>query len=319
MQQTLKVHVAAIVVTYNRLEKLQECLACLDQQQCPLDVIVVDNASTDGTDRWFAESIFATKAHFSYVKMTDNLGGAGGFVAGMAKALQQTYDWLWLLDDDAMAQPDALSQLLATSEATEDGVAVLGCKVIGIDGTLTPMNRQALYDASRGTLYGVSEMLFNGQPFDCDGSSFVGFLVKTAVVRQVGLPREDFFIHFDDIEYSLRIRKQWRIVVVPKSVIRHKIVVMGHNGGFTPAKELWKLYYNRRNELYLSLHYTKDLRAKMFFMARRIIRLIERSFKALSLDHPWLRLRIEWQAFMDGIRGKLGKRVDPYTFVQSLK
>jgi GT2 family glycosyltransferase len=310
--------VVAIVVTYNRLAKLQECLDCLSNQSVALDVVVVDNASTDGTDTWMQEGPYADRRSVHYLKLTENSGGAGGFVRGMEWALPRNYDWFWLLDDDAMAAPDALQNLLQARQSADKSCAVLASKVVDASGALVSMNRQATYDAGRGTLYGIPDEPFAGEPFLCDSSSFVGFLVRTSVVREVGLPREDFFIHFDDVEYSLRIRRNWQIFVVSSSVIVHKITRMGHDTGKTPARDLWKLYYNRRNELFMSLRYTKGSRAKLFFLGRRVVKLGGRTVKSVYRDHPMLRIAIEWRAFIDGLTGRLGKRIDPAAFNKRL-
>lgn len=87
------VKVAAVVVTYNRKELLRECLNALLNQTRPLDeIIVIDNASTDGTQEMIAKEF----PYITYVLMSENIGGAGGFHEGMKLAYEKGYDWIWV-------------------------------------------------------------------------------------------------------------------------------------------------------------------------------------------------------------------------------
>ncbi|RYF54393.1 MAG: glycosyltransferase, partial [Cytophagaceae bacterium] len=101
--------VAAVVVTYNRLNDLKLCIDSLNQQTRPLDaIIVINNGSTDGTSGWLAEQNGLT------VVTQSNLGGAGGFATGIETAYQAGFNWLWCMDDDCLAAPNALEVLLAS-------------------------------------------------------------------------------------------------------------------------------------------------------------------------------------------------------------
>lgn len=87
--------VAAVVVTYNRKELLRECLQALLNQTRPLDeIIVVDNASTDGTDQMIPEEF----PQITHVRLPENIGGAGGFHEGMKLAYEKGHDWIWVMD-----------------------------------------------------------------------------------------------------------------------------------------------------------------------------------------------------------------------------
>ena len=107
MEQTTKHKTCAVVVTHNRRALLERCLAALKQQSAPCDVLVVDNASTDGTERWLAEQA-AQDSRLRLYRSAENLGGAGGFHTGMRLALEAGYEWLWIMDDDSLAAPTAL-------------------------------------------------------------------------------------------------------------------------------------------------------------------------------------------------------------------
>src|SRR4051812_22889241 len=99
--------IAAVVVTFNRLNDLTLCIATLRAQTRPLDaIIVINNGSTDGTDAWLK-----TQPDLRVVTQP-NLGGAGGFATGMQTAYEAGFDKLWCMDDDCVADPGALAALL---------------------------------------------------------------------------------------------------------------------------------------------------------------------------------------------------------------
>lgn len=137
------INVAALVVTYNRKALLVECLdAILAQEFKPASIVVVDNASTDGTDVLFAEGgEFASVSGLHYFQMPENLGGAGGFKEGIKRCMEVGCDWIWLMDDDCIAKSDTLSELVAALPAAGKlggEVSFLASSVYGPAGE--PMN-----------------------------------------------------------------------------------------------------------------------------------------------------------------------------------
>ena len=104
-------NVTAIVVTYNRLPLLKQCLAALRAQTVQgFTVLLVDNASTDGTADYIK-----TLAMPGLVCRNpgENLGGAGGFAYGIRAAAELGCEAVWIMDDDTLPEPDALAALLA--------------------------------------------------------------------------------------------------------------------------------------------------------------------------------------------------------------
>ena len=99
----------AVVVTYNRRPLLLEALAAVHaQSRAPDAVIVVDNASTDGT----AAAVRSRYPSVRLAELARNTGGAGGFACGLALALSAPADLVWLMDDDTVPGPGALRALL---------------------------------------------------------------------------------------------------------------------------------------------------------------------------------------------------------------
>ena len=117
--------VVAVVVAFNRRELLLEALAALGEQSRPVDaVVVVDNASDDGS----GEAVREGFPLVDLVTLERNTGGAGGFAVGMAHALQ-SHDpsWLWLMDDDTIPTPTALAELVDAAESVP-GAVVAGSR-----------------------------------------------------------------------------------------------------------------------------------------------------------------------------------------------
>ena len=139
--------VAAVLVTYNRKELLCECLDALLCQTTPIArIVLVDNASTDGTPELLAEKGYLENAVCDYHRMAVNTGGAGGFYEGVKRAYEAGFDWLWLMDDDVEPVPNALKKMLSHANVSECIQAVrysgTDSRKIGRDGQ-TSTNRVA--------------------------------------------------------------------------------------------------------------------------------------------------------------------------------
>ena len=106
----------AVIVTYNRVAMLADCLAAYERQTHPPDVVlVVDNASSDGTAellRDWARSADPASSDRVVVRMRQNVGGSGGFFAGTRASLGLGADWVWVADDDAFPEPDVFQRLV---------------------------------------------------------------------------------------------------------------------------------------------------------------------------------------------------------------
>ncbi len=305
MENLLKESVCAVVVTYNRKALLEECLAALQDQTRHVDhILVVDNASTDGT----AEGLRAEHPHVELLLLPANVGGAGGFHEGVKVAFEGGFDWIWLMDDDGRPSPDCLEQLLARRQ---------DC------AALVPIQQN-----SRGDLYGISvwkgmdvnttEEIVEGRvPTEGDYVfAFVGPLVSRGIVERVGLPNKDFFIWYDDIEYALRIMAlpEGRIIVVPDAVFFHDYGGVAREVSFLGRKSLrssqpaWKAYYSARNPLYIVTRVKKSFRDFATY-ARTQLRFAVGEL--LYEPDRWSRLALRARGCVDGALGRMGKRVSP--------
>lgn len=189
----------AVVVTWNRLPLLQKCIEKLEAQTATCDILVVNNASTDGTAEWLVER--EAENDRLHVKSNDsNLGGAGGFNFGLRWAVEAGYKQLWMIDDDCQPEPDALEKLLEADALLGGKYGWLSSVVLWTDGSECKMNRQKL----KKSFYDYSPLLKYGL-VQAEQATFASLLLRADTVRRVGLPIKEYFIWGDDIEYTRRI------------------------------------------------------------------------------------------------------------------
>lgn len=242
--------IAAVVVTFNRKILLVECLTALLNQTRKLDKIyVIDQASTDGTEDLLLERGLLADPAIEYWRAPVNTGGAGGFHNGMRRAYQNGHAWVWIMDDDAIPDPDACEEMVPfTSYRTVAAVA----------------NRKLTKDRTTDTNHIAS---FPGTKIHRDYlclrfSSFVGLLVKCEAIDRVGLPKAEFFFQYDDNEYCARLLTCGDIAYAPESCIVHKEAgslrvkkdLFGKSWFRIPAEKYWRNYFSFRNNLWRIIH-----------------------------------------------------------------
>lgn len=213
--------IAAVVVTYNRKDLLLECLSCLQaqdfsnapQQSATLDILVIDNASTDNTHEAL-QPLIEDKA-IRYYNTGSNLGGAGGFNYGMRKAVELGYDYVWVMDDDCMPHDDTLFEFLNADAELQGNYGYLSSVCRWIDGSICTMNTQR-----HPLTKNVTDFSPEIQPITL--ASFVSLFVPSRIIKELGLPIKDFFIWSDDWEFTRRISRKYPCYLAGKSVVTHK-------------------------------------------------------------------------------------------------
>lgn len=235
--------VCAVVVTHNRLALLRECLSALEAQtRRPDRVIVIDNASNDGT----GEAVRAEFPAAELVALPDNRGSSGGFHAGLEAACAGDGDWFWLMDDDTIAGSDALAALLAAPAALAElppSPAVLASRVVWRDGRLHPMNTPGF---ERSDIARLVESAAHGL-VPLRVTTFVSLLVRRSAIERYGLPPRHFFIWSDDLEFTARILRHEVGYVVPDSVVEHR-TKEAHTAVSSSGD---RFYFHVRNTLFM--------------------------------------------------------------------
>ncbi|WP_106213524.1 glycosyltransferase [Kineococcus rhizosphaerae] len=216
--------VIAVVVAWDRRDLL---LAGLDglaaQTRRPDLVVVVDNASSDGSAEAVREWARRDDLPVDLVVLPRNTGGAGGFAAGLARAVHRHgADAVWLMDDDTVPRPGALEASLRARRET--GSAVVASRVVWTDGREHPMNTPR---ERPGTSAAEREDARAAGCVPIRSASFVAVLLDAAAVRAEGLPEAAFFLWNDDFEYTTRLLRTRRGVSCPASVVEHRTKTFG--------------------------------------------------------------------------------------------
>jgi GT2 family glycosyltransferase len=263
--------VAVVVVTYNRASLLTRMLAGLAAlDRTPDAVIVVDNASTDHTATVLDT---VTDLKLEVIRPEENLGGAGGFHAGVEAAYEQGYDRIWLMDDDVVPAPDCLDVLMAVDEdclmaVREDTTGRLVEKAAVTFDLRNPL-RIKPKTAMVETTYGARERM--PELVEIQNVAFEGFLVRRRVVEAIGLPDPGFFIFYDDVDFALRARRAgFTIWAVRDAVLVRQL-------DFDQQLDLagWKGYYMYRNLFTIHLRYGENamVRAKPWLITAGVVAL----------------------------------------------
>jgi rhamnopyranosyl-N-acetylglucosaminyl-diphospho-decaprenol beta-1,3/1,4-galactofuranosyltransferase len=295
--------VAAVVVTYNRLADLKKCLDSLRQQTQALDAIfVINNGSTDGTDEWLAtqtDLIVTTQA---------NLGGAGGFATGIDTAYKAGYTWLWCMDDDCLAAPDALARLLASPN--------LGpCVKNSMSVSVNSRDELAFFiDRPNRSYRKVTDMtdveLVYGVAF-----FFNGTLIHSEVVKAIGIPDKALFIWGDEVEYMTRAQKMgFPIVTVPSSVFYHP-ASFDRDG--IPWPGAWKQYYAVRNQRRVLQNQYGNTLGRLLFAQWATRSTFQQAFT--KRDNRFYNFLLYGEATLDSLTNNFRKRPDTIRTLQFYK
>jgi GT2 family glycosyltransferase len=312
-----------IIVTWNKKQyvvDLLDSVLTLDYPTEAIDIVVVDNASNDGT----VEVLKTKYPHVHLICNTENLGGTGGFNTGLKWAFSQPenrYQYLWLLDNDVLVHRRALVELVKVLEAKPD-IAIAGSTMMQLDypwrinemGAFVDTQYQAGHLILNRHLENIpawqgktatqllvedvdlSQHLMHCNPYmDVEYVAAASLLIRAEVAKTAGLWR-DYFIHFDDVEWCLRIGAlEHRVVVSAKSLIWH----------LSAAAKVptWVLYYDNRNVLDLLV--THQVRPALLHHTRRLI--YKKAVYYHLIGKPDL-AALHHQAIVDFDAGRMGKR-----------
>jgi len=207
--------VFAIVLNYNGRDVLLPCLDSLYKSDYPnLEIVVVDNNSKDGS----LEDAREKFPRFHFIKNSENIGfGAGNNVA-IRFALEKMADYVFLLNNDATVEPDTISNLVA--EAEKDGES----------GILSPI----IFTPDKNVWFAGGKIIwkkmrtahifkpFSDSPYETAYVSGCAMLVKKDVFKKIGLFDEDFFLYYEDADFSWRAKKAgFELKMVPDAIAYH--------------------------------------------------------------------------------------------------
>jgi len=327
--------ICAVVVTYNREKLLLDCLEALFKQSRPLDAIyIVDNASTDGTAEALLEhkyiiklppsnilepcEMFCIRNHRQdtemqtdisvkvyYVKMHENVGGAGGFYQGVKRCYENGFDWMWLMDDDGVPNEDCLNKLLLGEKKFH--VDLLAPLVIDINnsgrlsfGISDYRNKQTIYTFQDAIKYSIDGS------FEGTACMFNGILISKELIKIVGYPKRGMFIWGDEVEYLLRIKsKGFKVITICNAIHKHPIGKIGYHKIF--FGQFWVRFNNQKLRDYckfrnMAFIYKKYAPSKLL---KDIIKYAW--FFIISKKFDLKNLLFYFSATIDGLKGDFSK------------
>lgn len=241
--------IGVVIVTFNRINLLKVALERYNNQtQLPRYILVIDNCSTDGTkeylDKWQTTVAAYEKC---VIHNTTNKGGSGGFHDGLEKAVLMDANWIWVADDDAFPESDAIEKaeifLRALNDSSECVAAFCGAVIN--NGNLDLLHRRSEIKSGCVVKESVAPATLYKMPyFEINCFSYVGTIMNKKALEQYGITNENYYICYDDSEHSLRLRRYGKIFCVPSIRVHHDVAAVS-------TLLDWKTYYYYRNNLHM--------------------------------------------------------------------
>lgn len=215
MKASKNKQVLVVVLNWNGLDYTGTCCASLATQTVDgLKVLVVDNGSTAHT----VDALKASVHGAEVLALPGNSGFAGGVNAGLQAADWEQFDYVWLLNNDTVCDPDALERLVAKAES-DTGLAAVGCEM-----------RESVAGQELERTVSVGQRLrppfyIPGYARHSDGIDYLCgacLLIRREALTEVGLFDEGFFFFFEDADWSFRARRMgWRLGVAEGAPVFH--------------------------------------------------------------------------------------------------
>ncbi len=291
--------VAIILVNWNGKADTLACLKSLGEDQYPhKQIFVVDNDSADDS----ASALEAAYPEVTLIRAGRNLGFTGGNNLGIRQALDAGADYVFLLNNDTTVEPDAVSQLVRAAERRPEA------------GLLTPAiyyfdePEKAWFVGSKLDLKRAVAVHDNTHPVQRDDpereipwASGCAMLLPAAVIKQAGGFDERYFLNWEDVDLSLRIRQAGgSIFLVPSARIYHKV---GQSMTKTPGPACY--YYTRNHLLLLRSHACGNCLLKYVRMLRDDLRPLARA-RWQNKPNSAVALSSALHGFLDGALGRFG-------------
>ena len=293
--------IITVILNTNRRD---DTLACIDSLRAndyaQQHIIVLDNSSSDGS----SEAIAAQFPEVEIIHLQENRGYAGNNNVGIAAAVEQGADWVFVLNEDTILAPDCLSQMTAAAQL-DQRVGIVGPMVYHHD-------EPDVIQSAGGRLdrYWVSHHIAENErdrrqfqtPRAVDWISGCAILVHRDVIDQVGALDERFFYYWEETEWCLRAaRAGWSILHVPAARLWHK----GVQRDYRPNPSV--TYYNTRNRFLFLAKHRAPLPVRLAAWGDTL-----RTLASWTVKPRWQHMRDHrnamWQGTLDFLRRRWGIR-----------
>jgi GT2 family glycosyltransferase len=260
-------HVCAVICNWNKQDDVVKCVdSVLKSSYSSLDVVVVDNASSDDSVKILKET-FDVK--IKIIENPENLGGAGGFNTGLRFAVNENkYRSVWLLDNDVKVDKHCLEELVKELRKSRQN-AIIGSLILRMDSPATLqelgafINKKTFKREANKRDFALHEI--GDEAVRVDYVPACSLLVDMEKLKEVGIMDEEYFLYFDDVEWCTRFKKKgYDVLSTPRSRVWHK------EGGRNKTSNL-PVYYTWRNHLHFFLHYLSDPREIDDFVEKQTI------------------------------------------------
>lgn len=324
--------IAAVVVTFNRKQLLIKVLEALKNQTRPLDhIYIIDNFSTDGTTEYLLENNIIipneydeledrcvyTQSNITYVRLNNNLGGAGGFYNGIKLAYDDNFDWIWVMDDDICPDQYALEEYVNFIENCKYEVsALMGTREYEGEKFFWESNDHDFHTAFKLDFKKILKFKNSKENyFEIKDMPFEGPIINSKMIQKIGLPNPDFFIICDDTDYAIRLRQEAPIYCLDKV----KLIRLINPFESIPSMNFfnWKDYYAFRNIIYLNKIYGRNFGVKyirtFILCIRKILSVFKKVIKTGKISEL-KKINKIIEAYLKGMKCKLGKDYVPGDF-----
>jgi GT2 family glycosyltransferase len=272
------------------------------------EILVVDNASTDGTEEMIKEK-FSEKVN--YVRLAENVGGSGGFNVGMRLGCEHGHDWIWCIDSDALPSEQTLEDLLRAESMSGSVVAKTSLFRDPVSYQQASLEGYLWYFRSRKEKAHLADNLSRRGVASADFGTLCCLLVRADALKKVGFVNPDFFIYGDEALLSIRLKRLGEILVVRTTVLHH----FGQGGRSSRhgrsrvlREDYWRIYYHFRNYIVVereAFGFSRAFTRSVWRYGRSLLGIL------LFDDSRGYRVGILSKALCDGVRNRLGKRILP--------
>lgn len=297
--------VCVVVLNYNDAEDTTRCVeSVLRMRYSPFEVVIVDNASPDGSGALLRER-FPSCHH---IQSPHNDGYAAGNNQGIRYALSRSAEWVFILNNDTIVEPDTLKAMIEAGQESV-GAGIVTCRIL--------YERTGAPYASAGRIHpwlcAVTPLPSERRKSVASVNYVAGcaMVVRKDVFETVGLLDERYFMYFEDVEFAMRAHAKFTLLYTPGSTVYHK----SGGGDAWHTYSPFYLYYSARNRILVFGHGTfiRTFHASLMNMVNIVAKIVVLAIYAIIHRRKyWWRARVKAlvRGHFDGMSGTVGRHPD---------